>query len=1166
MAENEEHHKGHRARHSGRKAEKKKRKKEVEDGLSAKQRNPKAFAIQSAEKAARQFRRTMDIQTKKHHIPLVDRTPLEPPPVIVAVVGPPKVGKSTLIHCLIKNYTRQAMSSLKGPVTIVSGKKRRLTLIECNNDISAMVDTAKVADLVLLLVDASFGFEMETFEFLNICQVHGFPRVMGVLTHLDLFRNKKTLQKTKKQMKHRFWTEIYPGAKLFYLSGMIRGEYLKTEIHNLGRFISVMKFRPLQWRTTHPHVLVDRMEDLTEPDECRKNPKCDRTVCLYGYTRGAPLKNNSAVHIPGCGDFSLKDVTFLPDPCPLPDKEKRRSLNEKERLVYAPMSGVGGIVYDKDAVYIDLKGSHSHLQSHEDTNQPEEELVASLIQTQQTIDSKMAASQFTLFSESKPLTADELSSVALPLEEPIEDVQTDRVRRQVVFEDNLVTSEDMLIMEENNQNVDKNDEVSDVDDEESDDYESEIEDDEQCQEVDATVEPDSKRLKTNESTEALAFDDSDEDECDDDRTDTVTVSCHSSQPLKSLKNTNAVVDKAEEKDEDSEPDDEEEKGHVKWKENLVQKAADSFYKRQQDTTNLRKLVYGTVAEEEDSSSGEELGGLFRVAVREQGEKRSHKFSINAVDCSKFTVAHLNDWTEPEVQNSIRDCFVTGKWKPSEDAQTLLENDTIYGDFEDLETGEVNGEADNSMKTEEIPEDEKESQKPTSLEEKRLAKKRKLKALFNSEYDENGEKSYYDDLKDELSHQAQLNKSEFEMMDDEVRVQYEGFRPGMYVRVEVENMPAEFVLNFDPTYPAILGSLLNGEDRMGFVQARLKKHRWYKRILKTRDPLIISLGWRRFQTIPLFSVVDHNGRNRLLKYTPQHLHCMMSFWGPVTPQGTGLLALQSVSEVTVDFRIAATGVVLDLDKSAQIVKKLKLIGTPFKIYKKTAFIKGMFNSVLEVTKFEGASVRTVSGIRGQIKKAIRAPEGAFRASFEDKILLSDIVFLRTWYSVTVPRFFTTVTSLLLPPEQKVKWQGMKTVGRLRFERGLHAPVSTDSLYTDVQRKMHHFSPLYVPRELQKRLPYQDKPKNKAKKQNPGLSRVAVIREPQERKVANLMKILKSVHSEKCFKEQLTMRNRVKTHKKICRQEEKKRDRREKELKKRIFRVLSKMGKKNEKRTG
>ena len=44
----------------------------------------------------------------------------------------------------------------------------------------------------------------------------------------------------------------------------------------------------------------------------------------------------------------------MPDPCPLPSMVKKRGLNEKERLLYAPMSDVGGLLYDKDAVYIDV--------------------------------------------------------------------------------------------------------------------------------------------------------------------------------------------------------------------------------------------------------------------------------------------------------------------------------------------------------------------------------------------------------------------------------------------------------------------------------------------------------------------------------------------------------------------------------------------------------------------------------------------------------------------------------------------------------------------------------------------------------------------------------------------------------------------------------------------
>jgi ribosome biogenesis protein BMS1 len=359
-------------------------------------------------------------------------------------------------------------------------------------------------------------------------------------------------------------------------------------------------------------------------------------------------------------------------------------------------------------------------------------------------------------------------------------------------------------------------------------------------------------------------------------------------------------------------------------------------------------------------------------------------------------------------------------------------------------------------------------------------------------------------------------------------------------LQLKNMPCEFVQNFDPNYPIILGGLLSGETNHGFVQVRIKKHRWYPKILKSRNPLIISLGWRRFQTMPLYSMQDHNGRDRSLKYTPLHLHCYASFYGPITPQGTGFVAIQDSSEFTNKFRLAATGNVLNLDRTVNVVKKLKLVGQPMRIHKKTAFIRGMFNSALEAAKFEGALVKTVSGIRGHIKKSVSKPEGSFRATFEDKILLSDIVFLRSWYTVDIPRFYYPVPNLLLRPELKQRWQGMKTVGQLRHEQGVTVAQNPDSFYTIMERKKFSFKPLHIPKTLEQQLPFRNKSKFLPKKENK-VKRVAVIREPEEQRVATLQKRIRAMYkdNERIERKQLNTKNRKKHQenaKKLVKQQE------------------------------
>lgn len=1009
----------------------------------------------------------------------------------------------------------------------------------------------------MLMIDGNYGFEMETMEFLNVLSASGMPgNVFGILTHLDLFRKQETLKLQKKRLKHRFWSELYQGAKLFYLSGVVNGRYPDREIMNLSRFLSVMKNpRPLVWRNSHPYCLADRFLDITPPTDIEQNPKCDRTVALYGYLRGTNFPaGGSRVHIPGVGDLTVTSTEALPDPCPTPfaekavekasGKKKRTRLGEKQKILYAPMSDVGGVLVDKDAVYIDVKTATFDPEADYSEKGLGEQMMIGLQGGRKLLGEDDG--NFRLFKDGEVVDRK-------ALEDDTADTGRRSQRKARAADAEEVDDEDL--------------EGIDSDDEELQQDHSDADDDEDDTGFLDTNGPPNGKLKVSrkekdaDTVEDVAFADSDSD----------LGSISGDEP--DLEDLEGDLDS-----QDSDEDDIED--GARWKANLQENAAKLHgRKRPYRVTDLAKMMYnmdlapeevikkwkGDEEEEDIDEEGDEDDGFF--------SKRTADDAANAEDryIPKFNYQELEEkWEDEENVEALMGRFATGHMngkggdddEENDDFEGFDEDDEGDGEFEDLETGEKHG-----GETEETGA-EAEANSIEAEREKNARRKEELKLRFEEEdregfmndkadawkegdkEEEFGEDDWYDAQKAMIQKQLDINRAEFDQLDELSRVRVEGHKAGTYARIVLEKVPYEFSAHFNPRFPVLIGGLTPTEERFGFVQIRIKRHRWHKKILKTNDPLIFSLGWRRFQTTPIYSISDSRTRNRMLKYTPEHMHCFGTFYGPLVAPNTGFVCIQSLSNKTPGFRIAATGVVLNVDESTEIVKKLKLTGHPYKIFKNTAFIKDMFKSSLEIAKFEGASIRTVSGVRGQIKRALSKPEGNFRATFEDKILMSDIVFLRAWYPIKPRRFYNTVTNLLNPatPDQEgesTSWQGMRLTGVVRYENGIATPSEKNSAYRPVVRETRVFNPLRVPRKLAADLPFKSQiATTKPQKKQTYMQKRAVVLGGEEKKARRLMDQVIAIRNDKVEKRRKKQEERKDPYKKKVAENAEKRAEREK----------------------
>ncbi|CBZ55284.1 putative ribosome biogenesis protein BMS1 [Neospora caninum Liverpool] len=1234
-------HKRHQQRH-GKSEKKKKNRLRGKDGKTAeKQHNPRAFTFSGGVVSVqRKVQRSLDKLALKEREEKTDKTPDIPPPYVVVVQGPPGVGKTTLIRSLVKHYTRHSLQIVQGPVTLVASKQRRLTFVECSGtDVRQMLDLAKIADLVLLLIDADFGFEMETFEFINILQVHGFPRVIGVLTHLDKVEdrhNQKALRRCKKQLKSRFWTEIYEGAKLFYLTGLQYGRYKKREILNLSRYIAVQKFAPLSWRSAHPYLLALRCEpdcgsanaaedgeengEREAPDGNGAPPPspASSSCVFYGYVRGSVLRQGQWVHIPGAGDFQISSLSCCPDPCPPPqgalpasegpsdeegeggdaqtaglesgDAKRRRrprSLKEQQRAIYAPGCDVGNIRVDADAMYIHLpdtkvsftrpellikeraekkrQGSSRDQSTADDSkdedesdDESEDESDDSSEEDEDGVD--LGAGKRPVFSKKEKQDAGEAIRMVRQLQEAEtfidKQLQTQELRLLPHSTQALTTES------KTRQLVPAAEEEGSEDEEETGSEDEEVEHEGRHRR--RAPMPPRREPEENEGGES----DSDSDDAED----------------------------QEESDTEREDDDEEEEEEKEFdpsdENDEIAAVHEAARKRFARPPSLKEIIYFGRTEAGEESASERPRSLRRAGSEpglrgERGGPERGKTGLFASGKEDRTIPLFEDEEEEETrEESGPKGGLLGNLPPvlpsvlrqqveqrRDDGRLPMDEDSAFIP-DPVMYAAVGGEAENG-------EEEKDFWSPDRLEE--------IKARFFitggwSSAEEEEKKKAAEERPPQTEEEAEEAKRKHQA--EQKRLQEESRRLqmrdqatdgsvsfssssehpsgacasiGSFVRVCVERLPRSWLDGLSANRPVLLGGLCAGEQAKTFIQVRVKKHRWFPRVLKSDDVLLFSAGWRRFQSLPMYALEDRsNARVRYLKYTPEHLHCLGYFWAPGLPPATPILAIRD-TRATANFRISATGLVLQTSPSVELSKKLKLLGEPKKIFKNTAFIKNMFNSDLEVNMCMGAKIQTVSGIRGQVKKAL-GTDGTFRATFEDKILMSDLVVCKTWIKLQPRQFCNPVLDV-------EGWQRLRTQAEIRQAFQLPTPTKPGShpdgglAALQAARRSKEFNPIRVPKQLMLKLPFHARTKlqhatSKLRKlKGKALEEELDLRKPlvsaYDRRVAALLQRLQTIKNARVEKRKEQQKEKRLKVAKVAAKKEEERARKQTEMRKRRY---------------
>ncbi|KAJ1773545.1 ribosome biogenesis protein tsr1 [Coemansia sp. RSA 1813] len=244
------------------------------------------------------------------------------------------------------------------------------------------------------------------------------------------------------------------------------------------------------------------------------------------------------------------------------------------------------------------------------------------------------------------------------------------------------------------------------------------------------------------------------------------------------------------------------------------------------------------------------------------------------------------------------------------------------------------------------------------------------------------------------------------------------KAGMHVRIILNAVPAKAAAAYSPNRPFVAFGLMQHEHQMSVVHFTISRSEDYTAPVRSKDPMVIHFGFRRYNVHPLFSQHTQGGSttNNVHKFERFLQHGAVSvgtIFAPIqfgtvpvsmylpTPAGADADASPAMPT------LVGTGTSLEVNPSRILAKRIMLTGAPFKVNKRGAVIRYMFFNPEDINWFKPIQIHTKHGRVGHIMESL-GTHGYMKCVFDGPMKQMDTVCMNL-YKRVFPKWNTSLWS-------------------------------------------------------------------------------------------------------------------------------------------------------------